>query len=332
MRRRSAAATPKAPATAARSAAVVVSSTLTDTVSASTRRMLTPRVEGGGDDLVGAAGHGHRAAVSKKASSTTSTPPSRRTAASTRPVAWTRSAIAAQAVGAVVDGVHARHDGEQHLGGADVARRLLAADVLLAGLQGEPVGRVRRRRRRRRRRGGRAGSARGPARTPCSRRAGRRSPSARRSAGWTRPRRRRPTPPAASSRVRASRSAATVTSAPRVVRRLGERPAVADRAVGAGVLHEDAEDVGAAGGARTSASAPDRSASTTLDAERLARVREDGDGLREDVGVDDEHGVGRRPWTARRMSVIASAAAVPSSSREAPAIASPVRSVTTSGS
>ena len=42
---------------------------------------------------------------------------------------------AAQSLGAVVDGVHARHDREQHLRGADVARRLLAADVLLARLQ-----------------------------------------------------------------------------------------------------------------------------------------------------------------------------------------------------
>ena len=41
---------------------------------------------------------------------------------------------AAQAVGAVVDGVGAGHDGEQHLGGADIRRRLLAPDVLLAGL------------------------------------------------------------------------------------------------------------------------------------------------------------------------------------------------------
>ncbi len=39
----------------------------------------------------------------------------------------------------VVDRVHRRHHGQQHLGGADVRRRLLAADVLLAGLQGEPV-------------------------------------------------------------------------------------------------------------------------------------------------------------------------------------------------
>ncbi len=40
----------------------------------------------------------------------------------------------------VVDGVHGRDDGEQDLRGADVRGRLLAADVLFAGLQGEPVG------------------------------------------------------------------------------------------------------------------------------------------------------------------------------------------------
>ena len=48
----------------------------------------------------------------------------------------------AQALGTVVDGVHRRHDREQHLRGADVGRRLVAADVLLAGLEGEPVGRA----------------------------------------------------------------------------------------------------------------------------------------------------------------------------------------------
>ncbi len=47
---------------------------------------------------------------------------------------------AAQPVGPVVDPVHARHDGEQHLGGADVRGGLVAADVLLPGLQREAVG------------------------------------------------------------------------------------------------------------------------------------------------------------------------------------------------
>ena len=41
----------------------------------------------------------------------------------------------AQAAGAVIDGVHPGHDGQQNLRGADVAGRLLAADVLLARLQ-----------------------------------------------------------------------------------------------------------------------------------------------------------------------------------------------------
>src|SRR5690606_6926665 len=48
----------------------------------------------------------------------------------------------AQALGTVVHGVHAGHHGEQHLGGADVAGGLLAADVLLTGLQRQPVGLV----------------------------------------------------------------------------------------------------------------------------------------------------------------------------------------------
>ena len=48
--------------------------------------------------------------------------------------------MAVQAFGAVIDGVHPGHDGEQDLRGADVGRGLFAADVLLAGLEGEAVG------------------------------------------------------------------------------------------------------------------------------------------------------------------------------------------------
>ena len=40
----------------------------------------------------------------------------------------------------VIDGVHARHHGGQHLRRADVGGGLLATDVLLAGLQGETIG------------------------------------------------------------------------------------------------------------------------------------------------------------------------------------------------
>ncbi len=47
-----------------------------------------------------------------------------------------------QAVGPVVHGVHRRHDRQQDLRRADVAGRLLPADVLLTGLQGQAVGRA----------------------------------------------------------------------------------------------------------------------------------------------------------------------------------------------
>ena len=53
----------------------------------------------------------------------------------------TRCAMRFRPAGPVVDRVHARHHGRQHLRGADVRRRLLAPDVLLARLQRQPVGR-----------------------------------------------------------------------------------------------------------------------------------------------------------------------------------------------
>ena len=37
----------------------------------------------------------------------------------------------------VIDGIHRRHHGEEHLGRADIAGRLFAANVLFAGLQRE---------------------------------------------------------------------------------------------------------------------------------------------------------------------------------------------------
>ena len=45
-----------------------------------------------------------------------------------------------EAVGAVIDGIERGHVGEERLGGADVARGLVAANVLLAGLKGEAQG------------------------------------------------------------------------------------------------------------------------------------------------------------------------------------------------
>ena len=52
-------------------------------------------------------------------------------------VAVHASRDAAQPVRAVIDGVHRGHDRQQHLRGADIARRFFAADMLLAGRQGQ---------------------------------------------------------------------------------------------------------------------------------------------------------------------------------------------------
>ena len=46
-----------------------------------------------------------------------------------------------QALGAVIDRIHRGDHGQQHLRGADVGGRLFAADMLLAGLQRQPIGR-----------------------------------------------------------------------------------------------------------------------------------------------------------------------------------------------
>ena len=47
-----------------------------------------------------------------------------------------------QSLRPMIDRVHGGHDREQHLGGTDVRCRLLPPDMLLAGLQGEPIGRA----------------------------------------------------------------------------------------------------------------------------------------------------------------------------------------------
>ena len=47
-----------------------------------------------------------------------------------------------QALWAVIDGIHPRHDRQQRLRCADIARGFIPADVLLAGLQGHAVGGV----------------------------------------------------------------------------------------------------------------------------------------------------------------------------------------------
>ena len=76
--------------------------------------------------------------VSKKCSCTTSTPPRRSAAASPAASRCTRRAIARRPSAPWYDGVQTGDHREQDLRGADVARRLLAPDVLLARLQREP--------------------------------------------------------------------------------------------------------------------------------------------------------------------------------------------------
>ena len=95
------------------------------------------------------------------------------------------------------------------------------------------------------------------------------------------------------------------------------------RAVGAGVLHQHAARVRDVVGQPVGQVGDDAPRCPS----RAARVSDDRDGLRQRVGVDDERS-GRPSCCARRTSVIASAAAVPSSSSEALAVGSPVRSPT----
>ena len=80
----------------------------------------------------------------------------------------------------VIDRIHRGDHRQQHLRGADVGGRLLAADMLLAGLQRQPIGRLRRANRSTARRCGRAASVSAHRAPPCRRHAARHIPSARR--------------------------------------------------------------------------------------------------------------------------------------------------------
>ena len=153
--------------------------------------------------------------------------------------------------------------GEQHLRGADVAGRLLAADVLLAGLQREPVGRAPS--------ASIADADQAAGQLPLEAGADRevagvRAAEAHRHAealGGADRRRRRRSRRAARSRVSASRSAATTTMAPRRVRGRDQRGVVADRAGGARVGQQHAEEVAVGQAARLQVGDDD------LDAQRL---------------------------------------------------------------
>ena len=138
----------------------------------------------------------------------------------------------------VVDGVHRRHHGEQHLRGADVRGRLLAADVLLARLQREPV----------RRRAVAVDASRRPAvpgrlRLNSSRVAKNAACGPPKPIGtpkrWLEPTTTSaPHSPGGTSSVSASRSVATRTSAPRACNASASAPIVAHVAVDARVLEQ----------------------------------------------------------------------------------------------
>ena len=109
------------------------------TWSASTRRSWTPAARARVDHGSGSSGHPRHHGVDERAVQHLDTGlPQRGGEHDGAPVGPLRDR--AQTVRPVVDGVHRGDDGEQHLGGADVGRRLVAPDVLFAGLQRESVG------------------------------------------------------------------------------------------------------------------------------------------------------------------------------------------------
>src|SRR5690606_6753933 len=87
-------------------------------------------VAGGGDDLGGPTGNAHGQRVEVGAVHDLG-PAGPQPLGEDRGVPVGAPGDQPQPLGAVVNGVHAGHDGEQYLGGADVAGGLLAADVLL---------------------------------------------------------------------------------------------------------------------------------------------------------------------------------------------------------
>ncbi len=132
---------PNAAQTASRWATVVTSEQAMPSVSASTRRSAIPAAWAASATSSGPAGypglHGVEELVVHHLDAAGPQPGREHRG---HPVGALRDA--AQPVRSVVDGVAGGHDGQQHLGRADVAGGLLPADVLLAGLQGEPQRRV----------------------------------------------------------------------------------------------------------------------------------------------------------------------------------------------
>ena len=131
----------KASRSAARSPGSVVSSRATPTEPSAYGRRLIPFARARSTIARPFSGDVRTRSVSKNGAVPASRPSRRRPSCRTRARACTRRAIARRPSGPVVDRVHRGHDREQHLRGADVARGLVAADVLLAGLERQAVGR-----------------------------------------------------------------------------------------------------------------------------------------------------------------------------------------------
>ena len=129
--------TPNASQTERSTSGVVVSSTEIPIVSASTTRRFTPRLAAAAATAPALPGTVTRM-VSKKLSWTMVAPAAAQTGGQHDRAAVHLLRDRSESGGSVVRRVQAGDDREEHLRGADVARRLLPADVLLACLQREP--------------------------------------------------------------------------------------------------------------------------------------------------------------------------------------------------
>ena len=229
----------------------------------------------------------------------------------------------AQPLRPVPHGIHAGHHRQQHLRGADVARRLLAADVLLARLQRQAHRRAARRHPGSRRPAGPACSRLNASRWRRTPHAARRSPSARRSAAPSRRTTSAPISPGGVSSARPAGRRQTIASAPASCAAAISGVQVAHRAGRAGILQHHGERLR---GADRRGDVAGRDIDQR-EAERAGAGRQHGAGLRMQVGGDRDR-VALWPCCAACAMATASAAAVASSSSEALAIGMPVRSQT----
>ncbi len=199
-----------------------------------------------------------------------------------------------QTTGAVVDGIHAGHDGQEDLRRTDVGRGLLAADVLLTRLEGKPVCR------RSRHVDGDSDEAPGQGALESGAHghvAGVRATEAHRHTETLRRSDRDVGAPLPRRRGQGQRHEVGGGRDERagLVGCLGEGVVVAQAAVEVGVLDEDTEDLAATGSLDERVAGGDRGqvGDDDLDAQRARAGLHDGEGLREGRLVHEQHRVGR---------------------------------------